>query len=126
MLSQSLSSDRYPPANSPSLYTGHDIVCSIVYLDFGKAFDIVSYKFLIDKPLMYGLDEQTVRCIENWLSPEGVNNLGDGAESTLRKFSDDTKLVGVADAPDGQVAIQRDLDRLEKWADRNLIKFNKG
>lgn len=32
----------------------------------------------------------------------------------------------VIDAPEGYVAIQRDVDRLEKWVDRNFLKFNEG
>jgi len=31
----------------------------------------------------------------------------------------------VADLPEGPAAIQKDLSRLEKWADRNLMKFDK-
>lgn len=43
----------------------------------------------------------------------------------LSKFADGTKLGGAADSAESHAAIQGDLDRLEHWANRNLLQFSK-
>ncbi|PKU47491.1 hypothetical protein llap_2231 [Limosa lapponica baueri] len=55
-----------------------------------------------------------------------TNDLDDGADCTLSNCTDDTKLGGVADTAESHVAVQRDLNRVAKWDDRKLRKFNKG
>ena len=54
-----------------------------------------------------------------------INDINSGVKCTLSKFSGDTKLWGTVNTPEGQDAIQRDLYRLEQWAQEKLMTFNK-
>uniref|UniRef100_A0A803TJV1 Reverse transcriptase domain-containing protein n=1 Tax=Anolis carolinensis TaxID=28377 RepID=A0A803TJV1_ANOCA len=54
-----------------------------------------------------------------------INDLDKGLEGTVINFADDTKLGGIANTPEDRSRIQNDLNRLERWAETNKMKFNR-
>lgn len=54
-----------------------------------------------------------------------ISDINSWIKWTLSKLVDDIKLCGAVDMSKGWDAILRDLDRLKRWAQENLMRFSK-
>ena len=137
----------------------------VAYLDFRKAFDLVSHKHLLYKMSKYGISGQVLKWVEGFLRdrsqrvvirgsasepcnvtsgvPQGsvlgpvlflifINDLPLEVLSPLSLFADDSKIFtrivtnkkSKLRGFDGQNALQRDLIRVQEWAQKWKMEFN--
>ncbi|KAK4814697.1 LOW QUALITY PROTEIN: hypothetical protein QYF61_025523 [Mycteria americana] len=124
----------------------------VVYLDFSKAFDTFSHSILLEELAAQGLDRHALHWVKHQLdgwaqivvvkgvqsvggrSQAGsvlgpvlfntfINDLDEGIECTITKQHQSGGRS--VDLLKGRKALQRDLNRLHRWAGANCMRFNK-
>ena len=126
----------------------------MVFLDYKKAFDTVPHKRLLYKVRKYGFGDIYINWIKDFLTnrkqrvhirgqfseptevlsgvPQGsvlgpllfilfVNDIPDTVNAKVKMYADDTKVYERQTEAD---SLQRDLERLEEWSRKWLMKFN--
>ena len=83
---------------------------------------MVSARFSNWQPVTSGVLQESI--LGPTLFSIFMSDVDDGIKLTLMKFANDTKLRGEVDTVGERATLQKDLDRLEEWANKNLMKCN--
>ncbi|KAF7243374.1 Adhesion G protein-coupled receptor L2 [Varanus komodoensis] len=91
-----------------------------------KAFDRLALleKNRVDPKLAAKWDTKSAHQL-HLLKLDGGNDLDEEVQAMIIKFSEDTKLGGIANTLEDRMKIQGDLDKLEYWAESNRMRFSK-
>jgi len=92
----------------------------VVCLDYSKAFDTVSHNILLGKLRKCGLDEWSVRWIENWLNGRSQRVVISGAEFSWRATASGVSQGSVL----GPALFHFFINDLDEELECTLIKFD--